>query len=304
MLSLVGYFEWNSVQTRIDLPSNTEGFLVFVSPYASYRDVELGFKIDGISPITKGADVTITAKFNAVGDANGTFIMAIQIPYNYTGLWTEGAMSVWENYTRLASSYLYNGSIPFKSSTYDAQRNATYIYMAFERRLGNTVGGAQNYNLFEFTIRFHWPSSIFTQSYSRSSIIVPFALHYSGDYYEYVPRFVSPVFPESCRLILQVTAPKDSMTTLIEPGSQHLALANGQVSYSWNTTEIAARADPRYPLITQLSFDMRDKLEDKERAIFLSGLWLGTGIPLAISASVESYKSWRDEKDRDGRAEE
>jgi len=133
MLSLVGYFEWNSVQTRIDLPSNTEGFLVFVSPYASHRNVELGFKIDGISPITKGADVTITAKFNAVGDANRTFIMAIQIPYNYTGLWTEGAMSVWG--TNLDSSFLNGSGEAFQQCLHQREYNSCLF--SGENRIGD-----------------------------------------------------------------------------------------------------------------------------------------------------------------------
>lgn len=281
-LSAVGGIMWSSIQVSPEQPPNAKGFLVFASPYASYHS-DIAITIDGVLPETMSSNVTIHAKFAAQGDANETFILALQIPYNYSDLDTLGLMSSWSNGVQIAGGEIWNGT--FRQGPYDFEGKVTYIYA-----VANRTTGALLFDNFDFTIKFKWLSSVFPISYSAFGIIVPFALHYSGDPHTYIPNFAFPVFPSIQNTRLQIVTPEKSIATLVEPGTMQPSLLEDRVAHSWNIIEIATKADPQFPVITQLNFASNDKQGYINWVTYFSALFLGVGIPTVISSLVELRK--------------
>jgi hypothetical protein len=266
------------------------GFLLFGSQFINRSDIsEIYLKVDHLDLISNTATVNIHVSFSAWFSPTETLVFGAQVPHNFTGLdlWVEmqrdlptGSESV---HAPTCGHSRFVACMPARAPVGDL----SYFYAVVNR--SSETGGL--FSKFIFEANFLWHNCSQRYSFTDFSLVVQFSFDFDFDRYTLNPFVVLPLSTSEARISrLSLALPRESRLMALNPGADMHTFANDTFSYIWDVRKRSIA-----PLVAStafaLDFEMNNLVEEKEERLFDSALYLGLGIPTAIS-SISSLATW------------
>jgi hypothetical protein len=179
-----------------------------------------------------------------------------------------------------------------QSTGTDVKDNLFYFWVIVDRSSHSSAP----YNSFSFNVTMKLDNPLHQQSYTTFDLFTQFDTSFP-----WVPPEVTPKIPgasfsyftpaDSESYALEVAQPEQSRMEST-PAANAIVFAGSTTWYLWNLAENNKALD-YFGMAVITNFEMLNRVENREIAIFTDGIFLGVGIPFATSSALELFRELR-----------
>lgn len=266
------------------------GFLLFGSQCINRSDIsEIYVRVDHLNLDRNEAAVNIYASFSAWSSFDDTLMFGGQVPYNFTDLDISVVMLRHTPTGGESVAAPTCGNSRFRVCSWGRAPvgNLSYFYALVDR----TVETGGQFSDFIFEANFLWHNSTRRNSFTDFSLVVQFTFGFEADIQDLTGSHVFPLLTSEAKISrLTLSLPRDSLARTVNPTADIHTFRNDTLWYLWDVQKRSVM-----PLLGAtafaVEFEMTNLIEQKEKQLFDSALYLGVGIPTALS-SVTSLATW------------
>ncbi len=288
------------LQSVFNFPNNARapssyGLALFASHYPTLAgnfgitSTVVAIMVYGIKPDLNTAVLSITCSFQTQYNSS-QIVFGAQIPYNSSSTIPDWDVSV--SMQAMLAPRIYSGAnmdsrYPNPNLTYspgfDKATGLSYFWIRANRMLNRDT----YYDFFFINATIILKTPLIHNSYSTYELANRF--DYGAAIWNIVPGPITPLNPfNGASYVLDVAQPSGSMIQSSPTEDNIFAGLGGNLWYQWDISRVSPHeANGSFVLV---DFQIANLVMQRDQAIFFSSLYLGVGIPLVISSSVELCK--------------
>jgi hypothetical protein len=300
VLAFSGYTTLRSIYTFSSnvVQSSGSGVSVFASHYptaigyAGITSASVTIRIQRIDPELDTAVLSIICSLQTQFDSK-ELLFGAQVPYNS---WP--AAPDWHVYVSMQKLLSPGKSVgvtmdnevpnPYLtySSGFDQPKSLTYFWVSVNRMMNRTV----YYDSFWFNATIILKSPLLRTSYSVFELINRF--DYAPEIGSRIPSVITPLNPFDTVSYLFDMAQVPGSTIQSAPIEDKIFESEGTLWYQWDLSRLSPPMASGAVVVVDLQ--VLSLVTEHDQSLFMSSLFLGTGVPLTLSSLLELVKLTRE----------
>ena len=281
------------MQTNYRSPTSKFGFVIFSSPWTRMEEnAQVDVRIYNIRTNPNTAALNVLCSFDTNDTTTTKLLFGMQLPYNFSKLMVDVDMHS-RSRPQGQGGGLGNPFFLNQSRGVDDANGLFYFWVIIDR----SDSPLSPWDKFVFTTTMILDEPLYQKSYTAYELITQF-----DSTFPTIPPAVTPMIPSTTfsyftpasseNYFLEVVAPENSRMES-NPSSDRIVSTEGRTWYLWSISQRMSGLD-FFGTAIVADFEMTSLVEQREALIFRAGIFLGVGIPAAMTGALELLREIRD----------
>jgi hypothetical protein len=298
VMTIIGIENYNAlIQTNYQPPASKFGLVIFSSPWTKMeRNGQVEIKIYDIATNGNTAELNVVCAFSTNDTTTTRLLFGMQLPHNFSHLVVNVDMQSMSR-PQGQGGGLGNPFFLSQSRGVNEANGLFYFWVIIDR----SDSSLSPWDKFRFNATMILNEPLYQKSYTTYELITQFDSSFPT-----IPPSVAPQIPgetfsyftpaSSNNYLLEIAPPEHSRMET-NPAADNIVFRGIRTWYLWDLSQKPSGLE-FFGTAVLADFEMLYRVEQREILIFRAGIFLGVGLPLALTMILELLREVRDRTPR------